>query len=314
MPKPIGIVYIPAANGLPGMEARHMERLRRDFPGLDWRLCRKKDDVPPLLPDARAALVWAFSAQWSGLAPNLRLLSTPAAGQELIHAAPRPGLSIRFGSFHGEFMAETVLGMMLAFTRGIRDCLNRGGAGWPRAEVAQGLRPLRGSRAVVLGFGHIGKWVGRLAKPFGVRVTGVNRADMAEPEYFTDGDSVIPLDQLDDILPEADHLIMVLPGGEGTNGIVDARRLALLRPDAYIYNVGRGNALDLPALAAALRAGKVRGAGLDVFPEEPLPEDSPIRGAPGVILLPHVSALGPTYLDRYLDELTPALKAAVAGD
>lgn len=313
MSENVGIVYLPAANGLPGAEDRHLDRLRRDFPALDWRLCREKAEVPPLLPHARAALVWSFSSAWNEISPRLRLVSTPAAGRELVRAAPRPGLTIRFGTFHGELMAETVVGMMLAFCRGIKDCLDRGHSGWPRVEVAGGMRQLRRSHAVILGFGHIGKWVGRLLKPFGVRLTGVNRSDMSCPEYFTDGDRVLTLDNLDALLPEADHLVLVLPGAGDTTNIIDARRLALLRPDAYIYNVGRGNAIDIAALAAALRAGAIRGAGLDVFPEEPLPEDSPIRGCPGALILPHVSAFAPNYLDLYLDELSPVLEGMFAG-
>ena len=140
----IGIVYLPAANGLPGAETRHLERLRNRFPALDWRHCLRKDEVPPLLPRARAALVWAFSSGWSDLAPNLRLISTPAAGRELVRAVERPGLRITYGSFHGELMAETVLGMMLAFTRGIKDSLDRRDEVWPRVEVGSAMRPLRG--------------------------------------------------------------------------------------------------------------------------------------------------------------------------
>lgn len=309
----LGIVYLPAANGLPGAEKRHIERLRRDFPVLDWRLCPEKEEVPPLLPRARAALVWSFSSAWNDLSPHLRLLSTPAAGRELIRARPRPGLAIRFGSFHGELMAETVVGMMLAFCRGIKDCLDRGRSGWPRTEVGGAMRQLRGSHAVVLGFGNIGKWVGRLLKPFGVRVTGVNRTDLTRPDYFTADDAVVGIENLDGLLPAADHLVLVLPAGDGTTDIIDARRLALLRPDAYIYNVGRGNAIDIDALAAALRSGAVKGAGLDVFPEEPLPEESPIRSCPNALILPHVSAFAPNYLDLYLDELSPVLEGLFAG-
>lgn len=309
----VGIVYVPAVNGLPGLEERHIARLRRDFPRIDWRVCQTKDDVPPLLPRARVALVWAFSSKWSELAPNLRLLSTPAAGRELVRAEPRPGLIVRFGAFHGELMAETALGMMLAFCRGIRDCVRSGGAGWPRTQVTAEMRPLRRSHVVVLGFGHIGKWVGRLAKPFGVRLTGINRTDLSRPDYFDENDRVTSIDHLDAVLPEADHFILVLPGGESTTGIMDARRLALLRPDAYIYNIGRGNSIDVAALATALRSGAIRGAGLDVFPEEPLPEDSPIRDCPNTIILPHVSAFAPNYMDRYLDELSPALEGLSAG-
>lgn len=304
----VGIVYLPASNGLPGAEARHVDRLRRDVPALDWRLCPDKAGAEALLPSARAALVWAFSSKWNAAGANLKLVSTPAAGRELVHAEPRPGLRICFGSFHGELMAETVAGMMLAFSRGIRDCLLRGNAGWPRVEVTAAMRPLRRSRAVILGFGHIGKWIGKLLRPFGVRLTGVNRSDMTRPAYFTEEDAVAPLDCLDELLPAADHLILALPGGGGTTNIMDARRLALLRPDAYLYNVGRGNAVDVDALAAALREGRIRGAGLDVFPEEPLPEDAPIRRAPNTILLPHVSAFAPNYFDLYLDELSPVLE------
>ncbi|MDR1744694.1 MAG: D-2-hydroxyacid dehydrogenase [Planctomycetota bacterium] len=310
----VGIVYIPAVNGLPGAETRHIDRLRRDCPVLDWRLCLDKDEVEVLLPRARAALVWAFHSRWSAVAAHLELVSTPAAGRELVHIDPRPGLRVCFGSFHGELMAETVAGMMLAFARGIRDCLLSGSAGWPRAEVGGAMRPVRGSHAVILGFGHIGKWIGKLLRPFGVRITGVNRADMTRPGYFTEEDRVIAIDRLEELLPAVDHLILALPGGGGTTGIIDARRLALLRPDAYLYNVGRGNAVDIDALAAALREGRIRGAGLDVYPEEPLPEDSPIRAAPNAMLLPHVSAFAPNYLDLYLDELSPVLEELFAGD
>lgn len=309
----IGMVYLPAANGLPGAEERHLERLRRDFPALDWRRCGTKDEAVALLPDAGAALVWAFPSSWNDMAPRLELVSTPAAGREWIHARERDGLRICFGSFHGELMAETVVGMMLAFARGIKDSLDRRGEGWPRLEIGAGMRPLRGSHAVVLGFGHIGKWIGRLLKPFGVRLTGVNRRDIARPAYFDDRDRVLPASELDALLPEAEHLILALPGGSATDNVVDARRLALLRPDACLYNVGRGNSVDLDALAAALDAGRLRGAGLDVFPAEPLPEDAPVRRCSRALLMPHVSAFAPNYLDLYLDELSPVLEGMFGG-
>lgn len=305
----IGIVYIRGGKGMPGAEARHIERLRRDCPALDWRVCAEKTEAAALLPSARAILTWVFPEEWNNLATdNLRLVSSPSAGRELVRAHAAPGRVIRFGTFHGELMAETVVGLMLAFTRGIRDSLLRGNKGWHRGEIADGMIPLRGSHAVILGFGHVGKWVGRMVKPFGVRITGVNRSDMTRPDYFADGDRVVPMEQLDAVIPEADHFILVLPGDTGTTNIIDARRLGLMKPTAYLYNMGRGNAIDLDALSAVLAAGKIRGAGLDVFPVEPLGEDSPIRTAPNTLLLPHVSAFAPNYLDLYFEEISPVLK------
>lgn len=309
MTKHLGLAYLPDASGLPGFEPRHIERLTSEAPSLDWRSCRDKEEFARLLPEAGAALVWAFSSKLEDTA-NLRLVSTPAAGRELIRVKPQPGLEIVHGAFHGELMAETLVGMMLASVRGIRhsfDAMREGG--WPRVEIGQAMRPLRGSHALILGFGHIGKWAGRMLKPFGVRLTGVNRSNLTRPEYFSVADEVIPLSRLDAALAGADHLVMVLPGDTGSDNIIDARRLSLLPPHAHVFNIGRGNSLDLNALAAAIMSGRLAGAGLDVYPEEPLPADAPIRDCPRTILLPHTSAFAPNYMDLYLDELIPKLKA-----
>lgn len=309
MTKELGLVFLPAAAGLPGAEAGHLERLAEGAPGVDWRWCRTKDEFASLLPEAAVALVWTFPEFLNERAGKLKILSTPSAGRELVRARPRPGLEIVFASFHGELMAETVLGMMLAFARGIAQSAEPMRAGeWPRREVAEAVRPLRGSHAVVLGFGHIGKWIARTLKPLGVRVTGVNRSNLERPSFFGPRDRVVPVSRLDDELPEADHLVVAVPSDTGTDNLIDAGRLALLPAGAYVYNLGRGNAVDLDALREALVAGRLAGAGLDVFPEEPLPADAAIRSCPRLVMTPHVSAFGPNYLDLYVDELLPRLK------
>lgn len=309
MGKKLGLVFVPPVNGLPGIEERHMERLRREAPEWEWTECRHKEDFVRLLPEARLAIVWAFREEWNALGGNLRLLATPAAGKDWIKAAPRPGLDLSFGSFHGELMAETVLALMLGLARGIQFCMDNRDEAWPRVEATRRARRLRNSRAAILGFGNIGKWIGRLLVGLGVAVTGVNRNSLERPDYFTAADRVVRLDDLDRILPETDHLILALPGDSGTDNILDARRLSLLPKNACVYNVGRGNAIDMDALAGSLRAGTLAGAGLDVYPEEPLPADAAIRSCPNVTLLPHVSAFAPEYMDLYLDEFIPKLAA-----
>lgn len=304
-----GLLYLPTNTGLPGMTERQIARLREGTPNTEWAVCEDKDAVVGALPDLNVAIVWRFTEEWRRLAPNLRLVTTPAAGQDLIQVKPGPDLEVWFSGFHGELMGETAVGLMLAFTRGIRASIVRlAREPWPRKEISDLQRPLRGSRVTILGFGHIGKWAGRLAKPFGVTLTGVNRRDMTRPDYFDANDSVQPIDKLDSVLPSTDHLVMVLPGNAEADRIMDARRIALLPKNAIVYNIGRGNALDLDALVRALDSGAIAGAGLDVFPEEPLPDDAPIRRCDNVILMPHVSAFAPNYMDLYLNEVLPKLR------
>jgi phosphoglycerate dehydrogenase-like enzyme len=113
---------------------------------------------------------------------------------------------------------------------------------------------------------------------------------------------VVGADALDDELPAADVLVLATPSTEATTGLLDARRLALLPPGAIVVNVGRGSLLDEGALVAAVRAGRLRGAFLDVASAEPLPPESPLWTLPQVLLSPHVSATSPRrFWDRLLD-------------
>jgi phosphoglycerate dehydrogenase-like enzyme len=210
-------------------------------------------------------------------------------------------------------MAETVLGMILGHSRGLfasRALL--AGNPWPRAELEPWLRTLRGSRLAVLGFGPVGQQVARLAKACGPRLTALRRSpsDEASPPWFEPGDRILPASELDRVLPETDHLVLCLPASSSTEGILDARRLALLPAHAGLYNVGRGNAVDERALAAWLADRPLAAACLDVFREEPLAADSPLRALPNCLILPHLSAIAPDFLDLFVEELIGRLSAA----
>lgn len=301
-------------NLLPSPGEKALERLRAEAPGIDWTVCRDEGRFVAELADSHVAVVWRFPREWLDKAPALETVATPSAGHELIGAQAGPKLHVLFGAFHGRVMAETVAGMILALTRGIKATLDRQEREpWPRNEVAATMRMVRGSRAVVLGFGNIGKWIGRVLRGLGVDIAGVNRTDLSRPGYFGERDSVHTLAELDRLLPTADHLVLALPGGGGTDALIGAERLALLPPGAGVYNVGRGNAIDVPALVAALRSGRLAGAGLDVYPQEPLAADSPLRQCPNIILMPHVSAFGPEYFDLYFDDLLPRLETLYPG-
>ena len=148
------------------------------------------------------------------------------------------------------------------------------------------IRSITGSRMVLLGTGDIGSNAARRLKALGAEVTGVCRSGRsAEPAF----DRVVPLSELDGVLPAADALILSLPATAETKGVLSRRRLALLPETAFVVNVGRGSAIDQEALVEALQTGKLAGAALDVMTPEPLPEDHPLWSCPNTIITPHIS-------------------------
>ena len=265
----------------------NLAELRAAMPGAECALCHSEAEFLAALPETEIALVWTFRQEWFALAPKLRIISTPAAGRDYFRIAPPPGVRVFYGSFHGAIMAETVAGMALCAARGL---MNRNAEGWRRDLFAGRVGAVRGSTAVILGYGSIGREIGRTLEALGCRVVGLRRGS-----------------DIDAALPLADHLVCALPSETGTDNLLDARRLALLKPSAFVYNVGRGNCLDEDALASALGRGALAGAFLDVFKTEPLPADSPLRRAPNAWLYPHVSAVAPQYMSLYIADLAAKL-------
>jgi phosphoglycerate dehydrogenase-like enzyme len=178
-------------------------------------------------------------------------------------------------------LAEWVVGAILAMQRGLvraRDAQTR--HEWEYFEPAE----LAGRRVVILGLGAIGTAVAERLRPFGVEVVGVGRAAR---------EGVRGLAELDDVLPAADILVDMLPLTNGTRGLLDARRLALLPDGALVVNAGRGPTVDTAALVTELERGRLRAA-LDVTDPEPLPGDHPLWGLPNVLISPHMAGDTPT--------------------
>jgi len=157
---------------------------------------------------------------------------------------------------------------------------------------------VEGSTIAVLGLGDIGGSYARKVKALGAYVIGLRKRACEKPDYV---DEQYTIDALDDVLPRADIVAMVLPGGPATHHIMDDARLRRMKPGAYILNVGRGNAIDPAALKAALDEGRLAGAALDVTEPEPLPADDPLWDYDNVILTPH--AAGHLFLPETLNRI-----------
>lgn len=260
------------------------------------------------LPDAGAALVWRFSAAWYALAPKLRFVATPAAGKERLQPDPSGRVRAVHGSFHGKIMAESLLAMLLYFTRRFDLALADQRAHRYGPDQYSTTRRLAGQRALIVGYGALGRECARLLKAVGMHVTGVKRRLTGDAGP---ADSVHTIDELPRLLGEADHVIATLPGDTGTNHLFADAQFRAMRPTAGFYNLGRGNAVDEAALLRALESGTLAHAFLDVFEREPLPADSPIWDAPNLALTPHASASNAEYLDLWLEELAGELDALV---
>jgi phosphoglycerate dehydrogenase-like enzyme len=275
-------------------------RLARRLPGHTCVLVPSQDELLSELAHADAAVVWEFSDRWYATASLLRHVFTPSAGRERIAQDPSGRAELHFGSFHGALMAESLLAMVLFMSRRLGTAIERQRArAWDPCAY-DGARRLATQTALIVGYGAIGRRVGQLLSAVGVTVHGLKR------DVHRGGEGAARLfgpTELHTALALADHVACILPRDTGTDRLLDASALRAMRPGAFVYNLGRGNAIDHDALADALRAGRLGGAFLDVWPEEPLPPTSPLWNTPGLFLTPHASAVYEDYLDRYFDEL-----------
>ena len=162
----------------------------------------------------------------------------------------------------------------------------------------------------VVGMGGIGREFTRLAKGLGMRVLAVR-----EDPYkgAGDADAVFSSTQIDQVLPQADYVLLCTPVTPATTGIINAARLKKMKPEAYLMNVARGPLIDEPALIAALQERRIAGAGLDVFVEEPLPADSPFWSLDNVLITPHSAAVTEQLWDRHYDLIVENLNRFLAG-
>ena len=215
---------------------------------------------------------------------RLRWLQLPSAGADgwIDRVGAETMLSTASGTY-GVAAAEHALGLILGFTRDLHSQVRRMATrSWQKSTCC---RDLCGSTAVVVGFGDIGRETGRRLKAMGVRVIGVRRrADGPCPE---EADQLLPIGRLDEVLGEADILVLALPGTAETTGIIDADRFARCKQGALLINLGRGACVDQDALLAALASGRLAGAGLDVTSPEPLPAEHPLWAREDVVITAH---------------------------
>jgi D-2-hydroxyacid dehydrogenase (NADP+) len=228
------------------------------------------------------------------LTGDLRWVQSVSAGTEQfpLRRFEEAGVVLTSASgVHGPQVGEHVMALLLAMTRGVGPAtLQRHSRAWEWPPVVE----IGGLTLGIIGLGAIGEAVAQRAAALGMRVIGAKR-DVSD--YRGAAEAVVPAERMDEIFAEADVVVVTLPGGEGTRGIIGAAQLAALG-GGWLINVGRGSVVDEQALVAALSGGSLRGAGLDVFETEPLPETSPLWDLPNVVMTPHMAGSSPRYGER----------------
>ncbi|HEV8246520.1 MAG TPA: D-2-hydroxyacid dehydrogenase [Polyangiaceae bacterium] len=282
------------------LQPEQLSALRERFPAHEFVYTPSPEDFLAQLPSAQAALVWDFEADWYALAPALEFVATPAAGRERVAPDPTARVRTLHGAFHGKIMAESLLAMMLFFSRRLNVALrDRQSKRYERDQFSN-TRRLLGQQAVIVGYGPLGRECAARLKALGLRVAGLKRNPNVDPKP---ADAVMPMSMFSRMLEQADHVVVTLPSDTGTDHLFDDSAFRSMRSSAYFYNLGRGNAVDERALVQALERGQIAGAFLDVFEREPLPQDSPLWSAPHLEFFPHASAISREYLDLWIDEI-----------
>ncbi|UPT72412.1 MAG: NAD(P)-binding domain-containing protein [Elusimicrobiota bacterium] len=254
---------------------------------LVYQVAPKPEELEKLLKGVGAWLVRSetkITADWVTKAPDLRLIGRAGVGVDNIDlpAATRRGIAVvNAPAANTLAAAEHAVALMLALARHIpkADASTQAGK-WERGKF-MGVE-LHGKTLGVVGLGRIGREVAKRAASFGMKLVGFD-------PFVTDAQAreigIEPMSFLD-VLAKSDFVTLHVPGGEKTNGMVNAAALAKAKKGVRIINCARGELIDDAALAEALKSGQVGGAALDVFHAEPLPADSPLRGLPNTILTP----------------------------
>ncbi len=224
---------------------------------------------------------------------QLNSSGVPQAYLDLARTQPDMVLCSASGAY-GPAISEHLVGALLMMMKRLHQYRDdQPNAAWiDRGDV----RSIRDSKVLVLGMGDIGTLFARLVHAFGAEVVGIRRREAKAPEGVS---RIATMEELDSLLPWADVVAMSLPETRHTIGLMNARRLQLMKPGSYLLNVGRGTAVDQDALVAALRSGHLAGAHLDVTDPEPLPADHPLWKEENAFITPHIS--GQFHLPLTLD-------------
>lgn len=267
-----------------------IEQFRAAYPDVEFVAAGSPQEVISAIADADA-FFGNPSREAFLAAKKLRWIQAPSAGIEFVHQIPELAASnvalTNARGAHAATIAEHTFAMLLTLTRGLRYFDHAKGCHtWLRGDGYKQVEGLVGKTIGIVGYGNIGRAIGKRAHAFEMNVKAVDAQPVASDGYAS---SVQQLDGLNAMIRESDVLAIAVPITPETRGMIGEEQIRLLKRGSYLLAVSRGGIVNEPALVRALQDGHIAGAGLDVTEVEPLPSDNPLWDAPNLIITPHIS-------------------------
>ena len=297
--------------------ATQVEELRRRFPHIDFLHSRDRDSDLELAPEADVAFALGLSKEAAARAARLRWVhcSAHAVGQFPLADLASRGITVTNSrGTQSTPIAEHVMAGLLALARRLPQTLRRQEQRvWLPNELTGQASPwlIAGKTMGIIGLGTLGQAIATRAKAFGMRVIGIRRSP--DRDVPVGVDQIVARIDVDRMLEEADVVVLAAPWTPGTNQILDSAAIGKMKPGAVVINVARGQLVDEPALEEALTSGRLGGAVLDVFTNEPLPPDSAIWSMPNVIITPHTSGFRTDHFDAVVNLFSENLRRFEGG-
>jgi phosphoglycerate dehydrogenase-like enzyme len=294
------------------------ERLQQDFPGHQFIQLQNYDRVPQEIADTDVFIGLSLRPEQFAAAKRLCWIHSPAAA---VHQLMYPELiksSVALTNstgVHGPVVAEHAITLLLALAKRLPQAMQyQAKHEWSQNQLWQGSprpREVADSTVLVIGMGSIGREFAARAKALGMRILAIRE----NPAKGLDGaDAVYGSAQIDDVLPQADYVLLCTPVTPATTGIMNAARMSKMKPDAYLINVARGPLIDEAALLDTLQHRRIAGAALDVFNQEPLPADSPFWSLDNILITPHTAAVTDRLWERHYRLIVDNMKRFLAGE
>jgi D-2-hydroxyacid dehydrogenase (NADP+) len=290
---------------------RYRDYLAPRFPGVTFAHTTSHHEAEGTVGDAdvivglghhitRNMIAGAKQLKWvQALTTGTDTLSAPGA-------LPPDVLLTSTRGVHGPQMTEIAFMYMLALNRNLNQMRrNQADAKW----VQWGQPLLDGKTIVIVGLGILAEHLAERCKLFGMTVIGISGGRSDVPHF----DEVHPRADLAKAAARADFLLLLVPYSKETHHLIDGQVLAAMKPSAFLINIARGAVVDEDALIAHLQAGKIAGAGLDIFSRQPLPPDNPLWRMPNVIITPNIGGRSDKFVEQTLTVLEPNLRAFVEG-
>ncbi len=288
--------------------------LERCFPDITFEHCQNRDGLVDAMRDADIYVGW-LNRDLFLAGEKLKWIQSPSSGINYYLAIPElvesDVLVTSARGTHGACLAESTFGMILAFTRCIKDfVLTQQEREWSGRRFRKEMIELTGSTMGIIGLGVAGRAIAKRAHAFDMRVIAVDLYPSDKPDHVAE---LWGLESLDDLLRESDYVVVTVPYTEQTKNMLGKDQLANIKPGAMLIGISRGKIIDETALVAALRDGRISAAALDVFAQEPLPDDSELWGIENLLITPHAAGGTQFEGERVLEILSDNLGRFLRG-